>query len=542
MKKDDHVYLKIPKDSFRKASLAKIFLDNLNLPKHEFPPRFLVAKENFFCGGYFVCYNKTVSIEEIIAACRQHNWQFLMNMVADFLIIYCDFIKRELFILIDSVGKFPCYFSTADNQLVFSTEFGLVKDELSSCTLDLGVAFDYLSGVCFLIPGERTIISEIKQILPGTLLMVDENLSCSLTSLVDIGSFLNFRPKTYRSVKKFADDFVLFLGQLISEQLGVLGSLPFAADLSSGFDSPLVCYLLKKHSRNPFTCHTMVSEHIAEDTIPEVVREFCQKHELKSKFFPIDEFCPLSEFDLSWIKERFYPATHAIELERRILETVSREARAIFQGIGGDEIYGSVFIEQTARFPVQLGYFDAVTSVLKWHVDEIITPKGIEILLDKKRHTTKGYHPLLVSPTATMAVRSYFPHYWEMGVWPMTPYIDPRLVQFARGMPHRGEKFPDKREIWQHRSDIFLPKQFRSKGNFSGFIKLFVSRRKEFILSALQNSILAEKGWVKAREIFNDFQRGNEEKYLADFVPLHLMFLLQLEYFLQQNNIKVPDY
>lgn len=544
-KKIEYPFLEIPQKLFQDGNLAKIFPQRIKLPERVFPPKFQIENENYFCGGYFVDYEQSITPEAIADKCRNGDWKSLANLIGDFLIIYCDFSKRELYVLTDQTGKFPCYFSLQGGRLILSTNFGVIKNALNTSTLNISAAFDYLSGTNYLLASEETILSEVHQIPPGTLLKIKSDFSYSLAPLVDINSFFAQNPSSYASFEEFADDFVLFLGQLVSERLKVLGSYNFGAELSSGFDSPLVCYLLKQLSKNTFRCYTEVSKYLLKDTDPKIVEEFAHKHHLEVDFCEVSDLYPFSEFDLQWTKEKFYPVAHAVEMLSLLGNKVAKNGGvALFNGIGGDEIYGSPTLEDFCRFPIQFTYFWCPVNALKlYHLESFLTKRGKEILLDKKRFSRKKYFPTVLASSAVLGTLSHHSVYWETGVWPLTPFIDPRLVQFARRLPPHKPKGPLKEKVWAHRKDIFVESQLRKeKWHFGGLVRQFVRKRTDFIISVLENSILASRGWVQADKITRDLRQGKDKFYLGGTANTYLHNLLRLEYFLQQNNVRVPDY
>lgn len=537
-------FLEFSQKSFQDPNFEAIFPQKIKLPERQFPPKFTVEKENSFCGGYFVCYERNFTPEEIMDHCQNGHWQYLANLAGDFLIIYVDFSKRELYVLTDQTGKFSCYFSLQGGKLILSTDFGVIKNSLNSCTLNLSAAFDSLSGTSWLLSSEETVLLEVNQIPPGVLLKVNSDFSHSLISLVDIDSFFGQRVYPYTSFEEFANDYVLLLGKLVEERLKVLGDCSFGAELSSGFDSSLVCYLLRQFSKNPFHCHTLVSRFTLKDTDPGIVREFAQKHNLEVSFLKADDLYPFSEFDLNWTKEKFYPGAHAVEMMfiqgNKIAET---GGVALFNGIGGDESYVSPIFEDFCRFPVQFSYFYGPVNSLKFYgLSGFLTKKGKEFLLNKERFSRKKYFPAVLASSAVLGTSFHHSVYWETGIWPMTPFIDPRLIQFARNLPIHKPDGPLKQKMWTHRKDIFVKSQFREKWHLGELMNRFVIERPNFVISVLENSILASSGLVRADRIVEDFRQGRYKFYQGDAANIYLHNLLRLEYFIQQNNIKVPDY
>jgi len=531
-------FLILLKQSLKDGSLSKVFPKRIRLPERDFPPSFIVKKENFFCGGYFVCYNQQIAIEDVVKACQTSRWKYLANLIADFLIIYADYSSKEIFLLTGQLGGFPCYFSITDEKLILSTDFGIVKDNLFSLTLNQGSVFDYLYFNYVTTLTDETIIAEITQVPPATLLRIDRNFSFTLTPLIDLERFLGLSQESYKSLAKFTDDLVVNLEKITSEYLQTLGQLDFGADLSSGFDSSLVCYVLKKVSKKNFPCYSLVSRLSLGDTNPEVVQEFARRHKLKLNFLNAGPFYPFAQnHDLNWTTNHFYPGDHGQELRFRLFSLGKKDKiKAIFHGYGGDELYTAFLMDESRRFATQKEYFYAVMG-LKWGIDKIFTKEGIEILLDRKRFAKKKFYPSIIAPSAIAERFYYFPIHWETGIWGVSPMSDLRLIQFARRIPHRGRKVPSKQEIWQHRKDIFVPSQFVEKGDYQRQIGQFLTKKKDWVIPTLENSVLAQRGWIKAEEIIDDVRQGNVETYLKE--PLILLHnVLRLEYFLQHNKVK----
>lgn len=538
MKKAQHIYLEIKKNAFQSGTLAETVDINFKLPKRVFPPSFLIRGRDFLCGGYFACYDRSVTTEEIIKFCRSGRWQFLGNLIGDFIIFYCDFLTNEVFVLTDQSGKFPCFFSLEDDRLVLSTDFEAIKNKLGSLTLDVGAAFDFVSRSILLT--DETIISEIRQVPPATLLRVERNLSYSLTSLVNLDKFLAYKQPVYSSVEEFSNDFLACLQKITTERLRLSAGLTFGADISSGFDSSLICYLLKTLNSQPFSCYCGISRYTTGDTDPQIVREFAQKHKLKVRFINEDKLYPFSnKIDLRWHSR--LPGQIAYGLMHNFHYQVARDHNIIeFLGEGGDEVYKSSSMDLLSPFPIQEEYFWAVKK-LKLKLERVLTTKGIELLLDKVRFQKKKAFFLIIASSAILVNLELFPIFWELGIWPMTPFADPRLIQLARSIPRRGKKASTKQEIWKNHPEIFVPGQFRQKQGPVEHVRLFLHKKPKFVISILKNSLLAKKGWVRASEIASNVKAGNIQKYFDGDAVSFLLNLVKLEYFLQQNNVKIPN-
>jgi len=67
----------------------------------------------------------------------------------------------------------------------------------------------------------------------------------------------------------------------------------------------------------------------------------------------------------------------------------------------------------------------------------------------------------------------------------------------------------------------------------------FLIKKSEFIINVLKNSILDKTGWFRTEEIIKNLEMQRIESYLIDDTSFYLEYLVRLEYFLQNNNVKI---
>ncbi|MBI4058094.1 hypothetical protein HY405_02190 [Candidatus Microgenomates bacterium] len=544
MKTREHFFFKISKNDFQEVDTTASIVENLRLPKNIFPPEFFIKKKNFFCAGYFVCYDQDLSSKQIVELCEGHEWEYITHLIGDFLIFYCDLASKRLFVLTDQTGKFPCYFSITDDEFIISTSFYAIVKALRSPRMDTIGALDFLHRNNNVT--DRTIIQGIRQIPPATLLIVNQDGSCSLKSLINIDAFINQPFKRYSSIEKFGDAFFSTLEKLVRERLGKIKGLRFGSEISSGFDSSLISYLLKKNSRTPFVCYSRAAKAAVRDSNPKIVSEFAKKHKLDVKFIPYDHIFPFStKEDLEWIRQVPNQIIKS-EVYHHFLIMHQDENVIYFTGDGGDEIYHMDENTQNLylRFPVQMEYFERL-SMRELGIDKLLTKKGLEVLFDRERFAQKRAYPLYISTSAATIHTDTFPLSWETKMWPMTPLADPRLVWVARGIPTVSGKTASKpkQQVWEHRRDIFPAGHFipKARGGPDDQIKRYLTERSGFVISVLENSLLSEKGWVKSSEIVSNVRKGSVHGYFGSNIISYLANLIELEYFLQQNGVKVPN-
>jgi len=279
------------------------------------------------------------------------------------------------------------------------------------------------------------------------------------------------------------------------------------------------------------------------DTDPDIVTSFAKKHGIKVNFVSYDQFFPFStKDDLAHIK--MSPSfIQKSQVNRYLLKVSSDGYKARFTGEGGDELYWSneEAFSLKQRFPVQKHFFE-YQSLKKYGIFDVLTGKGMDFLLDKSRFKSKNYYPLLLSHSAVNLFLIMFPFSWEAGVWPMTPFADTRLLQVARGIPStRIKKAELKQKLWHSKiGSIFLESQFRKKKGTEDHYGRYLTERTGFVVSTLKNSLLGQTGWANSYLIKKDLQDGNFSPYYEGDRLTYLMNLVEVEYFAQKNNIRVP--
>lgn len=535
----NHIVLDI---SLSKLSDSDIIspLEGIMMPDFTFPPKIEIHDRDDWCLGYFVSFNKSISPKEIISAFQEKNWSFFNSLVGDFMIIYYENKTKQMFILTDMSGKFPFYFFINDSHFLASSDFTTVHSKIPQTSLDLDAVFDFIDWSMYISP--KTIIAEIKQLPPMTLLTVNlARGSYILTPLINLNSFLADPFKTYKSAIDFSKDFLSLLSKLTAERIRSIDDLSFAPELSSGFDITLICFLLKELTKRSFVCYSAVAELMKASTDVDIMMEFAKKHRLSAKTIAQDHIFPFSTKEDLERTKRDPLALGGEDVFHFQRELAKDNIKIKFTGDGGDEVYRAHDLDVMGKFPIQETYFNTVRK-LKFGADKVLTRKGIDFLLDRNRFARKRVFPQILSPSLVRFNKLSFVAYWENGIWPMQPFADPRLVQLCRGIPLKDSQVVEKQDIWRHRTDIFTPSQFTEKGGAELQANLFLDRKRGFIIKVLSKSVLAKNGFVRASEIIGDVLKGKVDKYRIWGAHVFLVSILRLEYFLQQNNVKIPNF
>jgi len=533
-----HPLVIIPFAIFKQQSLGEKIGKNFIIPPRHFPPNIFLENDNYIASGYFANYDKrkNLDIEKILSDAK---WKELANLDADFLIFYWNIKKSELCVLTDQSGKFPCYFCCWENNLIVSTDLPFLIN-LRNCSLNLDLALDYITTGLFTFIYDETLVKEINQIPPGTLLRVSQPPNFKLESQVDLKSFVDNTPAPYASNEVFSKRFLATLDKSVKKRLKILNNLNFGAELSSGLDSGLICYLLKKASHKDFYCYTNFTQEVETDTNRDLVKKFCQKHGLSVFFDKVDEYFPFNKKRYLKIFRKYPPSLTGIELAYKSFEFARKKGSTVyFQGLGGDEVFKTQVFDFWLDFRIQDLFFMTALR-FKLGIDKVLTPSGLKYLISEERFDNRRIYPNIFSTSAINANLSFFPIAWEKEVWPITPFVDSEIVQFTRlKMPRHGLIAPDKREILASLEAVFIEEQFRKKLGDEKLFDQFLIKKSEFIINVLKNSILDKTGWFRTEEIIKNLEMQRIESYLIDDTSFYLEYLVRLEYFLQNNNVKI---
>lgn len=535
-----HLLIKINQVVFNKPNFISAALSQISVPIRKVPLSFFNLANNSACLGYFISYDGLFSSSEMLerSCANLNNWEKLVNSSADFFIIYLDGQNKLIYILTGPNGGFPCYFSAGNREFLASPSFKSIAQLLKYRTLNPGAALEYLNYNHTILSPDETIISEIKQLPPASLLTVNKDFNFNIKPLINYRQLL--KPpdlKPFSSIAEFADELINTGRIVMRGYLKAINNESFAAELSSGLDSGLVCYLLKHSTPKPFICHTWNSSLMIEDTNPQIVSNFCRKHNLDNKMINISDMFPFcNDHDIYWSENHFFPADHAQEKAWEVYQIIKNDGvKALFTGHGGDELYGSHVFDNYIRFPVQRSYFHSVDA-LKWNIDSILTKEGINILLDRSRYSRKKFYPSKISPSALIVRQVYYPTYWESGIWLLMPLADYRLIKVAQRAPV-GAVGDIRQLAWQTRKDIFLDSQFTPKGGPVQLVDRYLDERRELLIGILEKSVLGRLGLARHGFLIDLLKKGLDPLIKAPGISFYLHNLIRLELFLQRQNI-----
>lgn len=514
-----------------------------SLPKLSFPKKVYDQDEVFELVGYFVNYDKSFDTKKVFEEIKKHGFKGVINSNSEFLLFLLNKKNKKLEVATDQFGKFPCYFSLQKNRILFSSSFGLLKNNIQAQGLSLDFDSLFASAIWDIYTTERTFLNEIKRTPSGCVAEFPLlNLkSFKITSLVDLDGFLSTKGDPYDSTAEFSKDWLKTIAITTQARLREIGRLKFTCDLSSGFDCTLVAYCLSLLSGGNFTCYSKHSPLANDETNLELMQKFATTHGLKLKTFDVSSFYSQTQnLRKLWnVDEPFqFSSTDQHYYFSRLHEN---GIKIRFTGDGGDEIYASEHIDLLSRFPIQNSFFANVSYFKKFELERFFTKKAINYALSSQRFNKRKVYPLIASTSA--AAVSWFEAelYREHDLWPMTPYVDTRLINLARRIPKviKGTKQVKKIAILKHLPHIFGEEMFIEKTGLEIISANFVRNQKALIFSVLENSVFAKIGWVNKDKILKMLNDETSELYTNDQFAITLETMVKLEWFIQKNKIKI---
>lgn len=512
------------------------------LPKLSFPRMVYDQDEEFELTGYFVNYDKSFDIKNIFGEIKKRGFKGLVNSNSEFLLFLFNKKNKKLAVATDQFGKFPCYFSPQKDKVLFSSSFSLLKSNIQNQGLSLDFDSLFASAIWDMYTTERTFLNEIKRIPPGCMaeFPVLNLKSFTVTSLVDLNSFLSTKGEIYDSTAEFSKDWLKTIAITTQDRLREIGRLKFTCDLSSGFDCTLVAYCLSLLAKRNFTCYSKHSPLANDETNIELMQKFAATHNLNLKTFDVSSFYKQTDnFQKLWNTNDPYQFSPSDE-DYYFSKLHDNDIQIRFTGDGGDEIYGSENMHILSRFPIQNSFFGNVSYFKKFGLERFFTKKAIGYALNSQRFNKRKVYPLIVSTSAAAVFWIEAEHYWKHDLWAMTPYMDTRLINLARKMPKviKGTKQVKKMSTLKHLPHVFGEEMFREKAGLDLVFANFLRNQKALIFSVLENSVFAKIGWINKDKILKMLNDQTSELYTNGQFAIVLETMTKFEWFIQKNKVK----
>jgi len=272
--------------------------------------------------------------ETIVHAYEEYGLEFVKTLRGMFAIAIWDYRQKKIILVRDRIGIKPLYYWIKENKLLFASELkALLECNEIKLSIDKNAINDYLSFLY--VPPPKTIFQNIFKLLPGEILIFDQNGSYDTQIYWDI----EFSNNQYTE-----DEYTKKLRRLLEESvdLRMVSDVPVGVLLSSGLDSSVVATMASKKSPYEINTYTVGFEDNEDESYNELKesREYAEKLGTDHHEIIVNSQDALKLLDkVTWqLDEPFSNPTTT--LNYIISEFASRTSKVVLSGVGGDEMFG----------------------------------------------------------------------------------------------------------------------------------------------------------------------------------------------------------
>ncbi|MBT4460639.1 asparagine synthase (glutamine-hydrolyzing) [archaeon] len=326
---------------------------------------------------------KTDCDAEIIPhAYEEYGPLFVNKINGMFAICLYDLVKKKLFLFRDRLGIKPLYYYFEGKRFAFCSEIKALlvipkfQKEINESALNNYFTFRY-------VPGEDSIFSKIKKVLPGHYLEFDGKIK--IKKYWD----LHFS-KNNNSLEKNAIYVKNLLEHSVKRRL--MSDVPLGAYLSGGLDSSAIVALMSKHSNNVNTFNVSFSDsEFDESKYAQIVAdEFNTNHEVIDVDVNAIDTLPKVAYHLD------EPLADAATIPTYLMsQQTKKKVTVVLSGEGSDELFAGYeryrHMNAAFKFKQIPKFIRNIPSKIK--SDNIVFNRGKEVLskLDKPKDAFLSY-------------------------------------------------------------------------------------------------------------------------------------------------------
>lgn len=287
---------------------------------------FIELKQELIKKGYE--FNSDTDTEVILASYLEWGFDCINKFNGMWSFCIFDTNKKILFCSRDRLGIKPFYYSFENGNFVFSSEIKSILMSLNNWSVNYEAIYDLFNYRVVL--GNKTLITEIKKLLPGELLIFDlKKKKITLKKYWDIGCNLIHNEKpTLDKLKTLLESSVKY--RLISD-------VPVGVSLSGGLDSSLITAIAHKYNDN-ITSYT-VGFGLEGDENKEA-EETAQYLGIDHKNIYVDIEKIKNNLDKIVFHLEESAADPAIIPSYFIYGEIAKDIKVLLLGEGSDEIFG----------------------------------------------------------------------------------------------------------------------------------------------------------------------------------------------------------
>ncbi len=467
---------------------------------------------------------------------------FIHKIDGMFSIVIIDKIKNRLFLARDRFGIKPLYLYKNKNTFFISSEikaFIPFSLEDSSWSFNSSFLKEYI--MFRDLTGENTFIQNVKKILPGYTMKIDQNLNITKKR------YFNLSVPNLKINKLSIDENVEYLEELLIKNVKshLISDVPIATTLSGGVDSSLLTALTTKYNNSKITTYSIIFEENKSNgrTIDEskYINKFYSLYSTKRKNIILNSK-KLSNIwnKLVWHNED--PLSLPNSAGIYLISKISRSKhKVIIGGEGADEVFAGYDTFRDKNISILEGNYvnQNIDSIFKDHQSPLIFRENI--LKKFENYSLKNKMSFILNTKLQTLNNRLDKMSMASGVEFRVPFQTKSLLDFSASLPDNQLvnnnvcKF-----ILKKLAEKYLPKSiiYRKKIGFSVPINMWL-KKKEFThhIEEIFNEKSILKDLFKQEfldktqfEFFNkkdSFINSNSNKLwmLANIQKFHSMFI-----------------
>lgn len=511
------------------------------------PQKIFIEDNKLVVWGYFSSYSPEISENNLIEELEKHGFRRFANNDCEYLLFVWNKLSQELLVGADNLMSFSCYFLVLDREIVFSSDFAVIKDfaaKKKALVADLDGLLTYIVNGPHIT--ERTILESVKQVPAGSVVRFSfiPRITYEIKSLVDIDAFLaKIPPVEIKDEKEFAQLLESALRDSLARRLRKIpAGTAIGCEISSGFDCTLVAYLLAKLiGAENFYCYTFYFPEKYGTESLKVISKFAAKHSLKLRAVKLDpeEGYARDYFTLWQNNDLFQLRADYFGGYINLLERY--QPRLLFTGQHGDETYSMRDFILMTKYPRQMSYFDNVRWLKRENQAVFYTKKGLDLFLSWQRFDQWIPYPVFYSDINLAETALIDQIYRRFGTRQISPYLDLTVLSVGLRKNLRSKKIDDEKQLYlRHLDHIFIPEMFVPKKGGTEFALGFPRNQKRLISWVLENSVLAQYQIIDIDRIKQMLADESSPLYQDPFIALAFEYLIRADWYLIKNEITLP--
>lgn len=429
--------------------------------------------------------------------------------------LHCSVDTRgNVRVIRDVFGTLPLFFAQSQDLFIISNDYNYLIAQLPQKTLSRG------SFVNSLIAGNLPpdpYIEEVRILWPQEILFYDgKKVSVEKTPP-------KWSLQTESHVANpydFAEGLSTYFDRFIATRLE---GQSVAFELSGGLDSAtLPQYIAMKRGHTPLLASIILHDpefQASQSHKINAIKQSTNGTLFTAELDPHRSF-PLSRMVLSNDYKPSYQESLYFEPKQTLLRQLQREGvTVISRGIGGDELFsngtsgmdGTRISEKTVR---------------GFHKPAYLTPRFHEAF---ETYRPKN-HPTSHLPVSINYVALQNNYYIQHGIWPVSPFVSPSLLQWTRTLPIQYRSNKNILRAY-HQAHGFVPEIYNASQNedFSRFFRecFRVGSYDPLVAKLIPNSVAIREGYVDSDKLLETYSRlkSDPDLYGDDAFALYIWMI-----------------